>query len=107
MCRADTKFRQQKLRAWKPVMTPRNVLPTLVFLGVIFIAVGAGLYVTSAGVTEYKLDYTNCVNVAAGPDNGKECATLVLGNDNREHWQWGSPGLATQLLANRWPAPFC
>jgi len=63
-------------------MTPRNVLPTLVCLGVVFIAVGAGLYVTSEGVTEYEFDYTNCKNVASGDDQGKPCAELIIGNDN-------------------------
>jgi len=64
-------------------MTPRNVLPTLVTLGVIFIAVGAGLLATSNTVTEYEVDYTDCVSVN-GSDAGNTCASLIIGNNNCE-----------------------
>eukprot|EP01147_Barroeca_monosierra_P004539 gene4539-8563_t len=47
---ADTKFKQQKLPAWKPILTPKTVLPNVAVVGVVFIAVGIALYLGSNSV---------------------------------------------------------
>ena len=46
----DGKFKQQKLRAWKPILTPQSVLPNVLLIGVVFIAVGAALFSASNSV---------------------------------------------------------
>lgn len=46
----DSAFRQQRLRAWQPVLTPRSVLPTFFIIGVIFAPVGGLLYWASNNV---------------------------------------------------------
>ena len=48
---ADTKFKQQKLPAWQPIMTAGTVLPVLFAVGVAFIPLGVALLVTSNNVS--------------------------------------------------------
>ncbi|KAI9179573.1 alkylphosphocholine resistance protein lem3 [Blastocladiella emersonii ATCC 22665] len=57
---ANTAFKQQRLKAWQPLLTPKSVLPTLFILGVIFAPLGAFLLHTSNSVTELIIDYTDC-----------------------------------------------
>ncbi|KAI3641353.1 hypothetical protein MIR68_000483 [Amoeboaphelidium protococcarum] len=59
---ANTAFKQQRLKAWQPILTPRTVLPTFFIIGLIFVPLGAGLYVTSNSVQELSFDYTDCIN---------------------------------------------
>jgi hypothetical protein len=40
----DGAFRQQRLPAWQPVLTPRTVLPTLFLVGIIFCPAGGLLW---------------------------------------------------------------
>jgi len=47
---ADTKFKQQKLPAWQPIMTAGTVLPVLFAVGVAFIPLGVALLITSNNV---------------------------------------------------------
>jgi len=49
--RTDTKFKQQKLPAWQPIMTAGTVLPVLFAVGVAFIPLGVALLVTSNNVS--------------------------------------------------------
>ncbi|XP_050411331.1 cell cycle control protein 50A isoform X2 [Patella vulgata] len=58
----DTKFKQQKLPAWQPILTANTVLPAFFAIGVAFIPLGVALLVTSNNITEFVLDYTNCEN---------------------------------------------
>ncbi|XP_078094298.1 cell cycle control protein 50B [Mustelus asterias] len=54
----NTAFTQQRLPAWQPFLSAGYVLPTFFLLGLIFIAIGLGLYFTSNSVIEIELDYT-------------------------------------------------
>ena len=38
---ADTAFKQQRLKAWQPILTPKTVLPTLFIIGIVFAPIGA------------------------------------------------------------------
>jgi hypothetical protein len=40
-CIVDTAFKQQRLKAWQPILTPKTVLPTLFIIGIIFAPIGA------------------------------------------------------------------
>lgn len=42
-CFLDTAFKQQRLKAWQPLLTPKTVLPTLFVAGIIFAPLG-GLF---------------------------------------------------------------
>ena len=37
----DTAFKQQRLKAWQPILTPKTVLPTLFIIGILFAPIGA------------------------------------------------------------------
>jgi len=73
-----TDFKQQKLPAWQPILTPIPVIIIFLVIGVIFLPVGYFLYYTSESVIEVISDsYEGCgpicnitlynVNFPAGP----------------------------------------
>lgn len=39
----DTAFKQQRLKAWQPILTPATVLPTFFLVGLIFVPLGGVL----------------------------------------------------------------
>ncbi|KAH8648155.1 CDC50 family protein-like protein [Tricladium varicosporioides] len=57
---ANTAFRQQRLKAWQPILTPKTVLPLFFAIGIIFAPIGGGLLYASAVVNELSLDYSRC-----------------------------------------------
>ncbi|KAJ1564653.1 hypothetical protein HK405_014302, partial [Cladochytrium tenue] len=57
---ANTAFKQQRLKAWQPILTPKFVLPAYFAVGCLFIPLGIGLYLASDKVTEIVFDYTQC-----------------------------------------------
>jgi len=60
----NSAFKQQRLKAWQPILTPKSVIPTFFVIGVVFIPLGIGLYITSQSVHEIIMDYTQCSVVA-------------------------------------------
>ncbi|XP_065586997.1 cell cycle control protein 50A isoform X2 [Cyrtonyx montezumae] len=69
----NTAFKQQRLPAWQPILTAGTVLPAFFIIGLIFIPIGIGIYVTSNNIREYEIDYTGtepsspcnkCLNVS-------------------------------------------
>ncbi|KAJ9086112.1 alkylphosphocholine resistance protein lem3 [Entomophthora muscae] len=56
----DTAFKQQRLRAWQPILTPRTVLPTLFIIGIIFAPLGGIFLYSSSKLFELAIDYTTC-----------------------------------------------
>ncbi|KAJ3332993.1 hypothetical protein HDU76_012336 [Blyttiomyces sp. JEL0837] len=59
---ANTAFKQQRLKAWQPILTPKTVLPAFFAIGAVFIPMGVGLYLASEKVVQTLFDYTNCQN---------------------------------------------
>lgn len=51
----DGAFRQQRLPAWQPVMTPRVVLPTFFIVGILFLPIGGLLYWSSGRVSKERI----------------------------------------------------
>lgn len=51
----NTAFKQQRLPAWQPILTAGSVLPAFFAIGVIFIPIGIGLYVTSNNIREFEV----------------------------------------------------
>lgn len=68
----DTKFKQQKLPAWQPILTASTVLPLLFAIGVGFIPVGVAFLITANNVHEKVVDYTWCTS-----DTNVTCAVYV------------------------------
>ncbi|KAG0337828.1 hypothetical protein BG004_007481 [Podila humilis] len=59
----DTAFKQQRLKAWQPILTPKTVLPTFILVGILFAPLGGLLLWASDTVAEVVIDYTNCNKV--------------------------------------------
>ncbi|KAF9557702.1 Lem3/Cdc50 [Agrocybe pediades] len=59
---ANTAFKQQRLKAWQPILTPKTVLPTLFIIGIVFAVIGGLLIWGSSLVSEITIDYTECEN---------------------------------------------
>lgn len=66
---ANTAFKQQRLKAWQPILTPKTVLPTLFIIGIIFAPIGGLLVWGSSLVSEITFDYTDCEKLAPSPSN--------------------------------------
>ena len=49
----DTAFKQQRLKAWQPLLTPGPVIISFFVIGVVFIPIGAVLYTFSNAVSNY------------------------------------------------------
>jgi hypothetical protein len=100
----DTAFKQQRLKAWQPILTPKAVLPTLFIIGLIFAPIGALIVWGSGKVTTITLDYTNCDTDAptdgsfkAMPSGGYGCERALVEAKGRGLWQMISrPGLAAR-----------
>ncbi|KAJ5726499.1 uncharacterized protein N7483_007856 [Penicillium malachiteum] len=66
---ANTAFRQQRLKAWQPILTPKSVLPLFFIVGIIFAPLGGVLLWASSLVQEISIDYTSCLTDA--PTDGQ------------------------------------
>ncbi|KAG5637857.1 hypothetical protein H0H81_002896 [Sphagnurus paluster] len=66
---ANTAFKQQRLKAWQPILTPKTVLPTLFIVGLIFAPIGGLLIWGSSQVSEMTFDYSDCENLAPSASN--------------------------------------
>lgn len=62
---ANTAFKQQRLKSWQPLLTPKAVLPLFFLLGLIFLPIGIGFYIASKQVNEIIFDYTSCATAPA------------------------------------------
>ncbi|KAI9880465.1 MAG: hypothetical protein M1830_002817 [Pleopsidium flavum] len=66
---ANTAFRQQRLKAWQPILTPKTVLPLFFAIGIIFAPIGGLLLWASAQVQELVIDYSECATSAPKGDS--------------------------------------
>ncbi len=53
----DTDFRQQRLRAWQPLLTPKWVISSFLIVGLVFLPIGIAILVTSGDVVELEQRY--------------------------------------------------
>lgn len=67
---ADSPFRQQRLKAYNPVLTAKTVIPLLIGIAIVFAPLGAAMWYASHHVQDMSIDYTQCENLAS-----------------RSHWQ--------------------
>ncbi|XP_075964108.1 cell cycle control protein 50B [Anarhichas minor] len=54
----NTAFTQQRLPAWQPMLSAGIVIPGFVLIGLAFIGIGVGLFVTSQSIQVLEFDYT-------------------------------------------------
>ncbi|KAI5950247.1 mug89 [Candida jiufengensis] len=57
----NTAFRQQRLQAWQPILTPKSVIPFLFLLAIIFAPLGIAIIYTTYNVQELNIDYSDCL----------------------------------------------
>ncbi|XP_029451470.1 cell cycle control protein 50A [Rhinatrema bivittatum] len=78
----NTAFKQQRLPAWQPILTAGTVLPAFFVIGLIFIPIGIGIFVTSNNIKEFEIDYTGtdpsspcykCLNASLNSSSPCEC----------------------------------
>ncbi|EGG23050.1 hypothetical protein DFA_05180 [Cavenderia fasciculata] len=60
---ANTAFKQQRLKAWEPILTPAPVIITFIVIGIIFIPIGAVMLNASNQVQEYSKRYDDICDV--------------------------------------------
>eukprot|EP01125_Pyxidicula_operculata_P001392 TRINITY_DN11284_c0_g1_i1.p1 TRINITY_DN11284_c0_g1~~TRINITY_DN11284_c0_g1_i1.p1 ORF type:complete len:307 (-),score=46.65 TRINITY_DN11284_c0_g1_i1:111-1031(-) len=65
---ANTAFKQQKLKAWQPILTPLPVILSFIIIGVVFVPVGYVLLDASNKVVEFEQQYDLCT-----PNVNGEC----------------------------------
>ncbi|KAJ5072713.1 cell cycle control protein [Anaeramoeba ignava] len=56
----NSAFKQQRLKAWQPILTPRPVITTFFIVGAVFVIIGVALTVSTNKVKESKIEYTDC-----------------------------------------------
>ncbi|ODV90693.1 hypothetical protein CANCADRAFT_24040 [Tortispora caseinolytica NRRL Y-17796] len=56
----NTAFRQQRLKAWQPILSPKTVLPLFFALGAIFAPLGGALLYAGLKAEKIQIDYTYC-----------------------------------------------
>jgi hypothetical protein len=66
---SDTAFKQQRLKAWQPILTPKTVLPTFFIIGLIFAPIGGLLIWGSSKVSEIRFDYSECERLSPSSAN--------------------------------------
>jgi hypothetical protein len=71
----DNAFRQQRLKAWQPILTPKTVLPLFYAVGLIFALFGGLLVWNDSKVQEIIIDYSQCNTTA--PDCGSDGSGLA------------------------------
>ncbi|PKY02394.1 LEM3/CDC50 family protein [Aspergillus campestris IBT 28561] len=85
---ANTAFRQQRLKAWQPILTPKSVLPLFFAVGVIFAPIGGLLLWASSQVQEIIIDYSECHKASDHPVDISNQVTSTFTMDNRPTWQY-------------------
>ncbi|CAD1808557.1 LEM3 (ligand-effect modulator 3) / CDC50 family protein [Candida parapsilosis] len=72
---SDHPFRQQRLKAYNPVLTAKTVIPLLVAIAIIFVPLGAAMWYASDRIQDITIEYTQCEEMALNntftpiPDN--------------------------------------
>lgn len=57
----NTAFRQQRLKAWQPILTPKTVLPLFFCVAIVFAPLGGLLLYASDQVQQVAINYSNCM----------------------------------------------
>lgn len=59
----NSKFQQQYLTAWTPLLTPKFVFFLFIVCSFVFIPIGIVLFISSNEIYEYHNDYTDCIDI--------------------------------------------
>lgn len=61
----NTAFRQQRLKAWQPILTPKTVIPLLFVLAAIFSPLGIAVIFATYNVENLVVDYSTCGSLSS------------------------------------------
>ncbi|EAZ63873.2 role in phospholipid translocation across the plasma membrane [Scheffersomyces stipitis CBS 6054] len=61
----DNAFRQQRLKAYNPVLTAKTVIPLLIAIAIVFVPLGAAMWYGSSRVQDMAIDYSQCELLAS------------------------------------------
>lgn len=64
-------FRQQRLKAYNPVLTAKTVIPLLIAIAIIFVPLGAAMWYASDQIEDITIDYSQC-EILASRDHWSE-----------------------------------
>jgi len=82
----DTPFKQQKLAAWQPILTPNKVIVIFLTIGIIFVPVGVTLLQKSAALYESTITYDGSGSIGScsisESNQGRNCyVTFTMTRD--------------------------
>lgn len=98
----NNSFRQQTMKAWRPILTPAWVIGSFLAVGVVFVPIGAVCLVTSQSVIEVSVPYDeqccieNCGAEDADRVDANPCKVVF---NVRSTWVPRSPSVPTHLTA--------
>lgn len=96
----NTAFRQQRLKAWQPILTPKTVLPLFFVIGIIFAPIGGLLFWANTQVKEIRIEYTNCADDAPNwASDGSNFTDMADGVSTS--FSGGAEGINAQWSAER------
>ncbi|OLN85939.1 Meiotically up-regulated gene 89 protein [Colletotrichum chlorophyti] len=107
---ANTAFRQQRLKAWQPILTPKTVLPLFFTIGIIFAPIGGLLLFASAKVQEIRIDYTHCATEATdtlSTMDPKYISTAFKSNEQTKNAEWAVTNITVRDGPIRYQAKQC
>lgn len=86
----NTAFRQQRLKAWQPILTPMTVIPFLFLLAVIFAPLGIAMLFSSYSVHDLIIDYSQCGSEASANFDTipEKYAKFHLPLENSASFEW-------------------
>mmetsp|Transcript_20255 Transcript_20255/g.39342 ORF Transcript_20255/g.39342 Transcript_20255/m.39342 type:complete len:408 (+) Transcript_20255:81-1304(+) len=86
---SDSAFKQQRLRAWQPILTPPAVIGSLGAVAVVFIAVGAAIMSASSGVVSIDVRYDElCKSYLEPPDRTLTNGTCIVPFELEDDDKW-------------------
>lgn len=80
----NTAFRQQRLKSWQPILTPKSVIPMFFFLSLIFSPIGVLLYKITKKVDMINVDYTGCDTLSSSNFEKIPKENFFVTNENSE-----------------------
>ena len=80
-----SRFKQQRLPAWRPVPTILSIIIIFAVFGVVFIVLGVIVLIYSKKVKSYEVDYTDCLLVSdPSYDSNNPCTQIITINEDIE-----------------------
>ena len=72
----NSQFRQQRLPAWQPVMSPPHVTACLLFLAVVFIPIGIAIILANNDIFELEIQYDDVRKCKASDNDALQTITF-------------------------------